>query len=85
AEKPQLDADDLNILKGYDVATNGVTGALARLDYELSNNYYRNNKKSGILGRFEGWKKTTFNTLSQNSAKNMRKHSYQFSHNRKAG
>ena len=39
-------------------------------DIQSLNNYYRKNKKSGILGCFEGWKKTTFNTLSQNSAKN---------------
>ena len=30
----------LNVLQGYDVTSYGVTGALARLDYELANNYY---------------------------------------------
>ena len=35
----------------------------------LDNNYYRKNKKSGILNGVKEGKKTTFNTSSQNSAK----------------
>ena len=45
----------------------GTITAQTDLMTHLNNNYYRNNKKSGILGRFEGWK--TGNKITNNLSK----------------
>ena len=55
-----------SITKADSESTSGLS--LVSSGY-LDNNYYRKNKKSGILNGVKEGKKTTFNTSSQNSAK----------------